>query len=294
MKLFLMMTTSLWLFTTTCFACKMDATEGIMPPNNLVISADSKYTNGMTRRKFYKIINRVKDVYESQFREMGGRIIVKKKWINGEVNAYASKKNKKFYVTMYGGLARHKVVTEDAFALVVCHEFGHHLGGAPRFHAVQRGWNASVEGQADYFGAQKCFKRVFATDDNLQIISQMNVPKVVNQQCQEVYSTNNDVALCQRVAMAGYSLASLFRIMRNIAKPLSFSTPDMNVVHRTFHLHPKSQCRLDTYLQGALCDRDYSAPTDFEDASYNFCNSDDGDVIGLRPRCWFNPEHYRF
>lgn len=294
MRLFLLITTGLCLLTTTCFACKIDGTEGIMPPNNLMIPVDSKSINGMTKRKFSKIINRVKAVYNSQFEEMGGRLIVKKKWSNGTVNAYAEKKGNRFYVTMYGGLARHEVITDDAFALVVCHEFGHHLGGAPRLYAVHQGWNASNEGQADYFGAQKCLKRVFTADDNQKIISQMNIPKVVKQKCHDVYSTANDIAICQRVAMAGYSLANLFRVMRDIAKPISFSTPDINVVHSTYHLHPKPQCRLDTYLQGSLCDRDNSAPVDWEDHRYNYCNSDDGDIVGLRPRCWFNPERYHF
>jgi len=47
------------------------------------------------------------------------------------VNAYASvDKQGQQFIHMFGGLARHPLMTEDAFLLVACHEFGHHYGGA--------------------------------------------------------------------------------------------------------------------------------------------------------------------
>ena len=36
---------------------------------------------------------------------------------------------------MFGGLAGHETITTDAFALVACHELGHHIGGAQRKQA---------------------------------------------------------------------------------------------------------------------------------------------------------------
>jgi hypothetical protein len=38
---------------------------------------------------------------------------------------------------MFGGLARHELVTDDGFMMVVCHETGHHLGGAPRYNGTE-------------------------------------------------------------------------------------------------------------------------------------------------------------
>ena len=66
---------------------------------------------------------------------------------------------------MFGGLARHKLVTPDGFALVACHEMGHHLGGAPR----RGGW-ASNEGQSDYYATTKCARRIWAEDNNAAIM----------------------------------------------------------------------------------------------------------------------------
>ena len=77
------------------------------------------------------------------------------------MNAFAKQGASTWEVHMYGGLARHQAVTADGFALVVCHELGHHLGGAPQkvdwFGRLR--W-ASNEGQADYWGTAKCFRKL--------------------------------------------------------------------------------------------------------------------------------------
>ncbi len=279
------------LLLTTLLTFNLSAKISILPQNNLYIPVDSKNRTNMTKRQFKKIINRVADTYRYQFKKMGGKLVVKTKWHDGTVNAFAEKKGKRYIVTFYGGLARHKAVTADGFALVVCHEFGHHLGGAPRLQGVIRGWKVSNEGQADYFAAQKCFKRVFASDDNLQIMEQQEVPPLVRQECAISYDNEEDMALCERVSLAGLSLSTLFSNLRNIPDP-RFTTPDTSTVWNTWTLHPKPQCRLDTYFQGALCNRDYTSPIDFEDHTIGFCNRIDGDQRGLRPLCWFNPERY--
>ena len=59
---------------------------------------------------------------------------IEKKWSSATVTAgtYRDIRNKQWIINLYGGLARHPLITEDAYALVICHEIGHHIGGAPK------------------------------------------------------------------------------------------------------------------------------------------------------------------
>merc|ERR1719433_1078923 len=88
---------------------------------------------------------------------MGGTLTVHKQWHDDNANAYASKTGLSWEVFMLGGLARHAAITKDGFALVVCHEIGHLIGGAPLIPG--RPEPIANEGQADYWGATKCLKR---------------------------------------------------------------------------------------------------------------------------------------
>ena len=270
------------------FASLIDFKKSILPTNQMSVGIEEK-SNGMNSKTFSSLIKRVSDGYRSEFPLIGGRLVVKKSWRNKTVNAYALKKGKKYIIHFYGGMARHPLITSDGFALVVCHEIGHHLGGAPLISSAPRGWKVSVEGQADYFSTGKCFRRVFESDDNSSIIKKMTVPKIVTEKCSSVYHSENEIALCQRAAMAGKSLSNLFQSHQNPEVELKFSTPDQHVVFRTWFLHPKAQCRLDTYFQSILCDRDVLIQPSFTDYEVGYCTQNRGDELGLRPRCWFAP-----
>ena len=229
-------------------------------------------------------------------KEKGAVLVAVKKWTDPTVNASAMQtmidNQNIFAIYMFGGLARHHTMTADGLALVVCHEIGHHIGGAPKKLDYQGNlrW-ASNEGQADYWASSKCFKRVFGEDDNQSIVEKMNVPEEVKLKCDQVYSNENESALCQRSSMAGLSLAKLFHSLRSgsgidVKKPL-FDSPTDEKVLVTFHGHPQPQCRLDTYFQGSLCD--VTAAVDQADAKVGNCNRSDGHEVGLRPLCWYKP-----
>jgi hypothetical protein len=124
------------LATVTGYTCTSDGVEGIVEDNNLWISASHKSANTMTKERFNAVIDKVEAVYAPIVESMNGRLSVIRKWDDGTVNAYAQRSGKTWKVSMFGGLARHEAITEDGFALVVCHEVGHHLGGAPK----KAGW----------------------------------------------------------------------------------------------------------------------------------------------------------
>lgn len=269
------------LASTSAFTCTEDGAEGFMPENNMSISVNDKMANDMTEEKFNAIITKVADVYAPIIKKRKGILQMKRKWKNNTVNASAQRLGPLYIVNMYGGLARHKDVTADGFALVVCHELGHHIGGAPK---IGTRW-ASNEGQADYFGTLKCFRRAFGGDDNRTIVANMEIDEEAVTQCTNAWTSEDEIALCKRSAMAGKSLSKLLGRGRSV----NFNTPDRTVVQTTNDRHPQGQCRLDTYFQGSLCGVDVLTDVSKEDPNTGTCNRAAGNENGLRPLCWFKP-----
>jgi len=269
------------------FSCDIEGKTGFAPDNNLKISQWDKGTNGMTEERFNAIIGRVSDLYAPIVKEKGGKLQMNNNWSDDTVNAYAQRTGSTWQVSMFGGLARHQLITEDGFMGVVCHELGHHLGGAPKKGGWSGAW-ASNEGQADYFATLKCLRRVLEKDDNLTITSNMKVDADVVTKCEMVYKSANEVALCQRISMAGKSLASLLGSLGG-SGAVAFNTPDTSVVKKTNDAHPKAQCRLDTYFQGMLCDKAILDEVDTKDPIKGTCVKSDGYQVGVRPLCWYKP-----
>ena len=272
-------------FSST-FACDIHGKTGFMPENNLKIGVHDKGTNGMTEEKFNAIIDRVAAVYAPIIQSKGASLDMIKNWDDGTVNAYAHRDGNVWHVSMFGGLARHQLTTDDGFMLVVCHETGHHLGGAPKYGGGTD-W-ASNEGQADYFGTLKCMKRVLENDDNVGIVSKMQIDAEATKQCQATYKNAGEVALCQRIAMAGKSLGMLLGDLGGNSK-VNFNTPDKKIVRRTNDAHPAAQCRLDTYFAGGLCDKSYTEDVSEDSPIPGTCIKRDGYKVGTRPLCWYKP-----
>ena len=79
-------------------------------------------------------------------------------WGNNGLNAVAYRKGSQRYVSLYGGLLRHKHIQGEGTGLVIAHEIGHHYGGEPRYSNIR--W-ASCEGQSDYWGAAVAQRKVW-------------------------------------------------------------------------------------------------------------------------------------
>lgn len=267
------------------FACTMDGKEGFVPKNDLKIMVGDKAAAGLTEAQFNSVIDQVESIMTPYVTTAGGKLSVVRNWTDGTVNAYAEQNGADWSVQMFGGLARHKTITEEGFALVVCHEIGHHIGGAPKYNSDE--W-ASNEGQSDYFATLKCLRRVWAQDDNAAIVSKMTVPAPLVDACAKQWSSDVDRALCARSGMAGDSVAKLFAAL-GWEKTPKFETPDMRVVTATNDAHPRTQCRLDTYFQGALCEVNVEDSVDAKLEVPGTCHGSTGHKIGLRPLCWFKP-----
>jgi hypothetical protein len=265
------------------------------PENSLYNPVGMKSMNGIEEADFRGAIADVKKVYSPIFKDQyGSNLIVEEKWEDSTVNAYAQQSGKNWKVSMFGGLARDPEVTKDGFIAVICHEIGHHIGGAPKKSTWMGTAWASNEGQSDYFATSKCLKRLFKDELELNKKALEESDKTEDRlialnKCKEVYKSEAEVALCYRSALAGESLAKLLGKLGGTPN-VAFGTPDLTEVSKTNHNHPKGQCRMDTYFEGALCDRDFAIWPSNEDAAVGYCGRKDNFKIGTRPLCWFKPK----
>lgn len=268
-------------------ACSKSGEEGFLPKNNFNIPVDAKNLTGITEVQFNGVIDQVEAIYSPLVSEYGGKLKVIRRWTDGTVNAYAEQEGDIWKVSMFGGLARHKTITPDGFALVVCHELGHHIGGAPRYAGED--W-ASNEGQSDYFATLKCLRRIWQSEDNAEAVRNLNVPDFLVNSCKNSWTDKADQNICIRGAMAGDSVAKLFAALSYPGNKVpKFETPDPKQVAVTNNNHPATQCRLDTYFQGALCEKSFNEEIGQTEEVAGTCHGSTNHTAGLRPRCWFMP-----
>lgn len=270
------------LFFLVCFllSTQVFAQVKTFMPNNNLNEEDGLVDNGMTKEMFNSIIVQVEDYYAPIVKEFGGTLVINKLWTNSTVNAQAYREGNMWYVDMFGGLARRQEVTPDGFAMVVCHEIGHHLAGYP----FVQDWAAN-EGQSDYWAMQACAKNIWYN----QSMETKELDSYAKKLCDQYAEESS---LCYKSMNAGYSLANLLGSLNG--QKVAFNTPDKSKVNRTNNSHPKAQCRLDTYVSGTLCDvkwGDYEIPADEYDSAKNVCvsKSSTNYNIKARPRCWFKP-----
>ncbi len=278
-----------------------------LPPNDLHLEDDiARLDANIDEAEFNSIIDKAMAFYVPLAKEHGGNLSVERLWENKMVNASALRMGPIWKIYMYGGLARRPEVTPDGFQVVVCHELGHLFGGFPFYRTIFGGlvW-FSVEGESDYFATQSCARELWKHEHEQNAVHRVTVDFYAQQRCDMTWSGRRDRDLCYRIADASASLAKLLATPEKGEKP-SFATPSRESVARTSRKHPKAQCRLDTYFEGALCpeNRDPSIipakrlagyfGTFFnrraeKQAASQSCHSAEGYFEGVRPRCWFAP-----
>ncbi|MES2529384.1 MAG: hypothetical protein V4598_20010 [Bdellovibrionota bacterium] len=273
-------------FSGMAFGCGENG--GFLPENNMRIPVGAKSAGGLTEAQFNAVIDKLEPIYSPIVANRGGKLKINRKWTDETVNANATQFFGTWTVNMFGGLARHEKITADGFALVLCHELGHHLGGAPKVANFMMKW-ASNEGESDYFATLKCLRTAWWNDNNERVISKMKAPEALTAACSKAFGDKAERALCVRGGMAGASVAALFAAMRS--KPeAQFETPDAGVVTSTNDAHPAHQCRLDTYFQGALCEKAHTEDVSQKEEVQGTCHGSTGHTVGLRPTCWFKPK----
>jgi hypothetical protein len=284
------------LLLTASFAPTQILCEGFVPPNDLKIPVGMRMkimglpeTGGIDEVTFNSVIDKVINLYKDEVSAKGGKFQINRLWTDATVNANAERQADNWILNMYGGLARHPAITRDGFALVVCHETGHQLGGAPKFMSWfgVTDW-AADEGEADYYSTLKCLRRFFSDEDNTAELAKMTVDPIAQGECQKQYGNTPETLLCVRSIMAGKSVSALFKSLRKETKDPDLTTPDPAVVEQTDDNHPATQCRLDTYYHGALCNVPVTEALSDTDYHQGSCTEMSKAPLGLRPTCWFH------
>lgn len=286
---------------------------GFFPANNLRFPVRPQ--GHMNEQTFRQILQVVAQIYEPIFRQNGRpKLAIFPRWTDDTVNAYAFICNEPkligtpnypaecnrmqtspgvftpiSIVSMFGGLARHPLMTPEGLIIVACHEIGHHLAGYPRYGNNAQ-W-AATEGQSDYFATSKCARKVFrAIGKNAIWAQRANVSFEVRNSCARTFgATTEEGGICMRSAMAGLALARVLGSFNSDPKNINFANVDKTVVTQTFEGHPAAQCRLDTYVAGSICrvsDSENFSPADPRKGS---CGVGKVESNGIRPRCWYRP-----
>ncbi|MAX67404.1 MAG: hypothetical protein QF441_04915 [Bacteriovoracaceae bacterium] len=239
-------------------------------------------SNQLTKAQMNGIIHRFKSVWEPIIREKyDKKLIVKDEWDNKDVDAYATRDMQDNpIIVLKGGLVRHPQMSENGLLLILCHELGHHYGGAPksfRGRSTKRSWS-SAEGQADYFATNKCMSKIFEMGLLFDAYDFSKTSKCKTDLCLATFN-------------AAMSVSRVFASLK-----LDWSEPNPNSessyrVSRTFYGHPKPQCRFDTYIAGSLCVEKFDSDFDDENYAIGSCTHENRPEAA-RPTCWFSPQDY--
>ena len=205
----------------------------------------------------------------------------------------------------------HPLINEDVFSGIICHEMGHIAGGFP-FRGSKReslepyGTVTGSEGQADYFATKECLWRLWHNDFEKNADYQHVVEDSAKNKCDSEYADQSDRELCYRIMTASLGLALyLATTPFDSGSNPRFETPDNNEVERTNILRSNVQCRLDTFVAGALCSvkhpenyipgllpsindlyGEHGTESESDAAQYACINNHPG----ARSRCWFKQD----
>lgn len=236
-----------------------------------------------------EIANETLIVFQEFFSALSRPFRIEKRWEDPSVVGGAINDGSEYLVTLHGGLLRHPHLDKDTLRITICHEMGHHFGGAPRRSAPME-WPgpfdrdgrmlSSSEGQADYYTTATCFRKLVDKNDSSSEISQDLIPPTLKKKCEASWGSHTkESRICIRSVVAARKLLTL-----NHPFEISVETPSLTPAPRLIRDEfPSRQCRLDTYLAGALCRDQLPLQFSEDDAKPTRCSHPEGQ----QPSCWF-------
>ncbi len=268
--------------------CCFNSSEGesFLPENKMYIHTGLKNRSGIDKEMFNQILDELEIEFKEEAIDAYPMFEIKKLWDEGTVNAFASGSG---VLHFYGGLARHPLMTPESFILVACHEMGHIIGGFPRTTSRYAA-KLSPEGQADYFATLKCARRLFSKEYGKKI--ETKIPDELDRKCLKSHANSKDYNICVRTIVASLKLGEILVSLTPNYGPIELSSKPLPAVNKTHFSYPSNQCRLETFFAGAFCDRSVEEKIQNEDEISGVCHKASGDLIGMRPECWFKSSVY--
>jgi hypothetical protein len=248
-------------------------------PENDYATTKHYYSAGeVTEEDFNLAMDAAIEIYTPIFNNLGLNLTIQGDFFDETVNAYCSRNGNDVTVQMFGGLAKQPQMTLEGFALVICHELGHAVAGKPLYS--NNDW-ASVEGQSDQFATAVCARKMFdpSSPINYRILELMR-RKNPKQPTNCASFKGIDKQVCELALSGGLSLGSVLASLNDEPTP-KYETPSKVVVKKTMEAHPDSQCRLDTYKVGALCNKTWN------DSIIPSTKAQENAVNCDRPKCWY-------
>ncbi|MBV2168461.1 MAG: hypothetical protein KUL82_07120 [Bdellovibrio sp.] len=203
----------------------------------------SANVSALTRADYEQLIGKfVSFSFNQVYQKTGMPLIIPQEWESPYFAAFAQKKDHFMQISLWGGMARAPGVTKAALAAILCHELGHILGGEPRQTIPGSDW-ASIEGQSDFYSASECLPRFLK--ENPEIVT------AVDPQVEKLCGGNSD---CARTLQAGVEMIQVLqKYSYKENTPVNIFTPERATSALVRNTYPSDQCRMDSYVQGALC-----------------------------------------
>lgn len=279
------------------FGCSIDTpkTEGSIKkmriasflPENNYHKITYLQAGEVTKEDFDVILQAVDEIYSPIVSRFGGNLVVKGDYNSKTVNAYADRQGKNWSVSFFGGLAKHPQMKFEGFALVACHELGHHLAGAVLY--PDSPWDASVEGMSDYFSTASCARKLFDPSSPLYAYSEERIWKRRNPQPDDdtnqsdiCTSLDANPTVCKMSLDGGLSLGRVLASLGGEKLP-TYDAMDRSKIKKTQYSHPKAACRLAAYYGGTVCNKEWNdsvIPRSLDEAKSFICTQ--------YLSCWLN------
>ncbi len=192
-----------------------------------------------------------------------------------------------YRVRVSRGLLRSPKLDLDTFRMILCHEVGHLFAGAPRRNLPPE-WDGviatdgrsllSSEGQSDYYAARGCFQMMSRNTISPPL---NDVPLSIREKCETAWGERPpQVEMCLRSARAAKNFLRL-----TFDFPIDFDRPDLSHAGALIRdSYPARQCRLDTFVQAALCTDAPQLVWAAFDAGKSNCRTN---PEAQRPNCWY-------
>ncbi len=266
-------------------SCSQLPNHAALPSNTLSSSIDSEWDNGYPESRYNLVLDTFQRVIGPKVAATGAQFTIERDWSDGSVNCFSWKNSVEFGIEIPGGMARYDFITEEAFIMVICHEIGHVLGGAPHNNMT------SIEGQSDYFSALKCARWMMPEIVPAAPAPNQPVPdyqEAVNNACERAYPEGAGRDICLRSVTGAHPLSRLYaKVSGGPTQPsiLTPTAPELDV-RTTLSTHPKPQCRLDSLVRGSLCPVSVDSTVSYSDPYAGSCGPQLSPEFG-RPGCWF-------